>query len=215
MAAEPETVMLDEASLLIAARLRPDLDLIEWLAALDLIAGECPTPTADGVARHLFETEQFAGNRADYADWRNSCLDQVIARRVGIPITLSIVMIEVARRVGVRLVGVGMPAHFLVGSATDDDVFYDAFDGGKRLDRAGARALFDRTTGGRFPWADGHLDPTPSRDIVVRVLNNLRGTLRNRGDLLRLGIVMGLRAEVAELAAEEADEITAATAQFN
>jgi regulator of sirC expression with transglutaminase-like and TPR domain len=215
MAGAPGDVQLDEACLLIAARLRPDLDVIEWLAALDMLAGECPTPTADGVARHLFDAEHFGGNRRDYYDWRNSCLDRVIATRQGIPITLSIVMIEVARRLGVRLVGIGMPAHFLVGVADDDDVYFDPFDGGRRLDRAGARRLFEQVTGGRLPWDEAHLDPTPNREIVIRTLNNLKGAVRNRGDVLRFGIVMKLRGEVAELAALESTEIDAALSVFN
>ncbi len=214
MAGDPAEVALDEASLLIAQRLQPGVDLIEWLAALDLLAGECPTPTADGVARHLFDTEHFAGNRRNYYDWRNSSLDRVIATRVGIPITLSIVMIEVARRVGVRLVGVGMPSHFLVG-ATDGDTFFDPFDGGRRVDRAGARAVFAQATAGRMAWDDAHLDPTPNRDVIIRVLNNLKGVLAASGDRIRLGVVMGLRAEVDELADLEAAEIAAATATFN
>lgn len=219
MTAADGAVDLDEATLEIAARLQPGLDRIEWLAALDVLAADCPTPTADGIARYLFHDEHFVGNRRDYADWRNSCLDRVIASRTGIPITLSIVMIEVGRRLGVPLAGVGMPAHFIVGaSAAGDgelDTFYDPFGGGTRLDRDGARALFDEVTAGRVPWEDAYLAPTPPRDIVIRVLNNLRATLRSRGDVLRLGIVMGLRGEVAELAAAEATEIDAAIGVFN
>ena len=75
-------VILDEAALLIAAALRPGLDDIEWLAALDRLAGDCPTPTADGVARYLFSTLAFTGNESSYYDWRNSCLDRVIATSV-------------------------------------------------------------------------------------------------------------------------------------
>lgn len=154
--------------------------MIEWLAALDLLAGDCPTPTADGIAGHLFDTEHFTGNRGAYYEWRNSCLDQVIASRRGIPITLSILMIEVGRRLGVRLVGVGMPAHFLVGVADEDDVFYDPFDHGRRLDRDGARRRFDEVTGGQVTWDDRYLRPTPDRDIVVRMLNNLKGVCSAR-----------------------------------
>ena len=80
--------------------------------------------------------DDFTGNRGAYYDWRNSCLDRVIATRTGIPISLSVLMIEVARRVGCRLRGVGMPAHFLVTVADESDVFFDPFDGGRRLDRA-------------------------------------------------------------------------------
>ena len=208
-------VVLDDASLLISAALQPGLDEIEWLAALDLLAGDCPTPTADGVARFLFDTVGFAGNESSYYDWRNSCLDRVIATRVGIPITLSVLMIEVARRVGVPLVGVGMPAHFLVGVADDPDAFYDPFRGPDRLDRAGAVELFHRATGGGATWSDDFLAPTPHRDIVIRMLNNLRAVFARNADVVRLGIVMSLRAQVPELAALEHAEIIAATAPFN
>jgi regulator of sirC expression with transglutaminase-like and TPR domain len=208
-------VILDEAALLVAAALRPELDEIEWLAALDRLAGDCPTPTAKGVARYLFDTLGFTGNESSYYDWQNSCLDRVIATRVGIPITLSVLMIEVARRVGVPLVGVGMPAHFVVGVADDADAFYDPFHGPDRLDRSAAVALFHRVTGGGATWNDDFLAATSHRDIVIRMLNNLRAVFVRRSDVVRLGIVMTLRAQVPELAAAEHSEIIAATAPFN
>jgi regulator of sirC expression with transglutaminase-like and TPR domain len=206
---------LDEAALLISAELQPGLDLIEWLAELDALAGDCPTPTADGVARFLFDEQGFVGNRTAYYDWRNSCLDRVVQTRTGIPISLSILMIEVARRVGVPLVGVGMPTHFLVRVADDPDAFYDPFHGGRALDRAGARALFEELTRGQVHWDESYLDPTSGRDIVIRILNNLKGVFAGRSDLVRLGMVMGLRAVVPELAEAEADEIATASAVFN
>lgn len=215
MAGDPATLPLDETALLISSTLQPGLDVIEWLAALDLLAGDCPTPTPDGVARHLFDTEHFAGNRRAYYDWRNSCLDRVISTRTGIPITLALVMIEVARRVGVSLVGVGMPAHFLVRVADDTDVFYDPFDQGRRLDRAGARALFEDVTRGQVPWKDSYLEPTLNRDVIIRILNNLKSVFAGRSDLVRLGLVMGLRDEVDELSELEDVEIAVATAIFN
>jgi regulator of sirC expression with transglutaminase-like and TPR domain len=208
-------VPLDEAALTISATLQPGLDLIDWLAALDELAGRCPTPTADGVARFLFDAEGFVGNRTAYYDWRNSCLDRVIGTRTGIPISLSVLMIEVARRVGVGLVGVGMPTHFLVRDAVDPDVFFDPFDHGRRLDRAGARDLFENVTRRQVPWDDRFLEPTPRRDVVIRMLNNLKGVFAGRGDHVRLALVMALRAEVPELAETEAAEIAAAAAVFN
>ena len=208
-------VILDEAALLVAAALRPELDEMEWLVALDRLAGDCPTPTADGIARYLFSTLAFAGNESSYYDWRNSCLDRVIATRVGIPITLSVLMIEVARRVGVPLVGVGMPAHFLVGVADDPDAFYDPFHGPQRLDRSTAAELFHKITGGGATWNEDFLAATSHRDIVIRMLNNLRAVFVRRSDVVRLGVVMNLRAEVPELAATEHAEIIAATAPFN
>jgi regulator of sirC expression with transglutaminase-like and TPR domain len=206
---------LDETALLVSAQLQPGLDLIEWLAELDALAGECPTPTPDGVARFLFHEEHFVGNRTAYYDWRNSCLDRVIATRTGIPISLSILMIEVARRIGVRLVGVGMPTHFLVGVADDPDAFYDPFHGGRRLDRAGARDLFVELTRGQARWSDAYLAPTPNRDVVIRILNNLKSVFAGRSDLVRFGLVMDLRSVVPELAESEAAEFTTASAVFN
>ena len=215
MSGESGSVDLDEASLVMSGVLQPGLDEIEWLAALDMIAGDCPTPTPEGVARHLFDGMGFAGNRQAYYDWRNSCLDRVIATRTGIPISLSILMIEVARRVGVRLVGVGMPAHFLVRAVDDDAVFFDPFHGGRQLDRAGARALFEEITRGQAPWQDSYLDPTPNRAIVIRMLNNLKAVFARRSDEVRFALVMQLRSQVAELATLEHDEFRSANAIFN
>ena len=215
MASDPGELMLDEASLVLSSALQPALDEMDCLVALDLLAGECPTPTADGVAKHLFDTLAFTGNRNAYYDWRNSCLDRVVATRVGIPISLSILMIEVARRVGVPLVGVGMPAHFLVRSADDPNVFFDPFHGPERLSRDGARTLFETVTNGQAPWRDEYLNPTSNRDIVIRMLNNLKGSFARQSDAVRFAIVMQLRAGVPELAESEPEEIIAATAIFN
>jgi regulator of sirC expression with transglutaminase-like and TPR domain len=215
MALGEPTVPLDEAALLISAAIQTEVDSAEWLAALDELAGGCPVATPQGVARHLFESEHFAGNRGAYYDWRNSCLDRVIATRTGIPISLSILMIEVAKRVGVELVGVGMPAHFMVRVADEDNVFFDPFDGGRRLDRAEVRVLFEHVTGGQVPWNERYLDPTPHRDIVIRMLNNLKSVFAGRSDAVRLAIVMDLRSAVPELAELEAAEIAATSAIFN
>jgi len=215
MAIGAEPVTLDQASLVMSAALQPDLDEMDSLVALDVFAGDCPTPTADGVARYLFGTLGFSGNRTAYYDWRNSCLDRVIATRVGIPISLSILMIEVGRRVGVPLVGIGMPAHFLVRAADDDHTFYDPFHGPERLSRDDARRLFEEVTNGQTPWRDSYLDPTPNREVVIRMLNNLKGSFARQSDAVRFAIVMQLRAAVPELADAELAEVTAATAIFN
>jgi regulator of sirC expression with transglutaminase-like and TPR domain len=208
-------VRLDEAALLISTAVQPGLDLAQWFAELDRLAEACSSSTADGVARYLFTEGHFTGNRGAYYDWRNSCLDRVIATRTGIPISLSMLMIEVARRVGVELHGVGMPAHFLVGRADDADVFYDPFDGGRRLDREQAHELFEQVTGGQVVWNERYLDPTSNRNIVIRMLNNLKGIFAGRSDAVRLAIVMDLRGAIPELAELEAAEIAATGAIFN
>ena len=206
---------LAAAALAISAVLQPELDPDRWVAELDALAARCDADTPEDVVRFLFDVEHFVGNRDAYYDWRNSCLDRVIATRTGIPISLSVLTIEVARRAGVGMVGVGMPAHFLVRSSDDDDVFFDPFDQGRRLDRAAARALFEELTRGQVPWRDGYLDPTPGRDVVIRMLNNLKGVFAGRADHVRLGLVMQLRSCLPELAEVEAAEIATSSAVFN
>lgn len=208
-------INLDEACLAMSSTIQRPLDEIEWLAALDLLAGECPTPTPDGVARYLFADLGFRGNTHAYYDWRNSCLDRVIDTRVGIPISLSVLMIEVARRVGVHLVGIGMPAHFLVRTVDGPARFFDPFAGGTELDATEARELFERVTRGQVAWRDSFLEPTLAQPIVVRMLNNLRSIFQGRSDELKLALVMQMRAQIPELVDEEHDEIAWATAIFN
>ncbi len=208
-------INLDEACLAMSSTIQRPLDEIEWLAALDLLAGDCPTPTPEGVARYLFGDLGFRGNSDAYYDWRNSCLDRVIDTRVGIPISLSVLMIEVARRVGVNLVGVGMPAHFLVRTVDGPARFFDPFAGGTELDASQARELFERITRGQAPWRDSFLEPTLAQPIVIRMLNNLRSIFHGRSDELKLALVMQMRAQIPELADAEGDEIAWATAIFN
>ena len=121
---------LDEAALALATVLRPAVDVDEAITALDALAGDCPSPTFEGVRRHLFGTLGFAGDPAGPDDPRNSFLDLVLARRVGLPILLATVMIEVGRRVGVPVLGVNMPMHFLVRDGERVDAFLDPVSGG-------------------------------------------------------------------------------------
>src|SRR5438093_520977 len=125
----PESAMaLDETALVVAATADPDVDVRVWLAVLDDLAARCAEHSFSGVVQHV-AGEGFAGDRSDYYDPQNSYLNHVLERRRGIPITLSIVTIEIARRVGVPLVGVGMPGHFVVRDGRDDDAFADPFNG--------------------------------------------------------------------------------------
>jgi len=132
-----DEIPLDEAALLIAAQARPELDVGAELGRLDELAGGCGEATLDGLAQHLFTDLGFHGNTEHYQDPDNSYLDQVLERRVGIPIALSVVTMEVGRRLGVALDGVGMPGHFLVRHRADPATFLDPFDHGRRLDDQG------------------------------------------------------------------------------
>ena len=170
--AASEPVPLDRAALAIASHCRADpVDEAAALAELDRLGAAVREPTPDAVVDLLFSQEGFGPNRGRFADPANSYLDLVVSRRLGIPITLAVVTIEVARRAGVVLHGVGMPGHFLVGTP-DPEVFIDAFDG-RVIDRAGAAAIFARFES-RQPFDDAFLQPTPPEAILLRMLNNLR-----------------------------------------
>ena len=170
--AASEPVPLDRAALAIASHCRADpVDEAAALAELDRLGAAVREPTPDAVVDLLFGQEGFGPNRGRFADPANSYLDLVVSRRLGIPITLSVVTIEVARRAGVVLHGVGMPGHFLVGTP-DPEVFIDAFDGCV-IDRAGAATIFARFES-RQAFDDSFLQPTPSGAILLRMLNNLR-----------------------------------------
>jgi regulator of sirC expression with transglutaminase-like and TPR domain len=170
--ARPESeIALDEAALLIAAHAHPDLDVEARLAQLDTIAEHAAGLPAGDLATQLFVAEGFRGNETDYGDPRNSFLDDVLDRRLGIPITLSVLMLEVGRRCGLQLHGVGMPGHFLVGGGPGE--WFDPFHEGARLDLAGCAALFTESHGdARF--RPQFLMPVGPRAILQRMLGNLQ-----------------------------------------
>jgi regulator of sirC expression with transglutaminase-like and TPR domain len=203
---------LDVMALSLSKVFQPDLDLIGALAALDELAAGCPTPTRDGVMNHLFGSGMFTGDRADYHHWRNSLLDQVVDARRGMPITLTVVGIEVARRVGVPLTGVGMPGHFLVGDAEDPTWFADPFHGRTGLTGVDCREMLVQM--GMSRWSERFLDPVPNRLIIARILNNLKSSSERRGDRLRLALVMQARQVLPEFSAE-GDDARQALAIFN
>jgi regulator of sirC expression with transglutaminase-like and TPR domain len=169
-------IPLDELMLAIAAHDHA-VDEHAALARLDALAEDLAGGDTDALARHLFVTEGFRGNTVDYGDPDNSYLDVALERRVGIPITLSVVMIEVGRRCGASLTGVGMPGHFLVGAAPG--VFYDPFDGGRRLDAQAARGVFTALRGD-VEFRGEYLAPVGSRAIAARVLANLLNAFVDR-----------------------------------
>lgn len=166
--------------------------------ALEVLALErAPSPLpVEVVARHLFGSIGLRGNRLHYDDVRNSLLPEVLRRRTGIPITLSIVLIEVARRLGGYPVGVGMPGHFLVGTSTRPTSWIDAFDGGTVLDERGARQRFEAIHGARATFDPAFLQPTPAAQVLARVLANLANVQRAAGDPTALVRVLELRDEI-------------------
>jgi regulator of sirC expression with transglutaminase-like and TPR domain len=178
---DDRAVPLDEALLLLAAS-RPDTrcSLPDGIAALDALASSCPDDSLESLIRHVFVDQGFSGDRADYHDPRNSYLDQVLDRRVGMPITLAVVLVEVGRRLGIALDGVGMPGHFLVREREQPDAFIDPFHQGVRIGPDACEARFRTIHGPTAEFHPSYLLPVASRSIVQRVLNNLTVTFRSR-----------------------------------
>jgi hypothetical protein len=204
---------LDRGALAIAAGADPGLDEGPWLAELDRLADG--VGTTDGLVHRLFETEGFAGNSRDYQDPRNSLIPHVLTRRLGIPITLAVVTIEVGRRAGVALEGVGMPGHFLV-RPVGTRKHLDVFRSGAELDLAACEDLFRATSGARpaVPFGPHLLATASTRSILARMLENLRVVYRDRGTPGDLEWVLRMRlalpgtglTEVLELASALGDQ---------
>jgi regulator of sirC expression with transglutaminase-like and TPR domain len=193
VAVEEDLLRLDEAAMLIAAHGTKGLDVDAQLARLDELAERVREPTLDGLRGLLFRDMGFNGNGIDYYDPRNSYLDAVLDRRTGIPITLSIVALEVGRRVGVPLAGVSMPGHFLLRDKVDPSVFVDPYARGALLDRDGCRARFMLVQGPDAVFDDAFLEPVGKLAIIDRVLANLELVAGHLGDRSMLGWVLALR----------------------
>ena len=187
---------LDEAALAIAAEEYPGLDPGPTLEGLDALAAQVGAEVGDlrpplrvlQAMRTVLRAEGFQGNEKDYYDPRNSFLNEVLSRRLGIPITLSLLTIEVARRLGLQLRGVAFPGHFLVRCPVQTglagDVFVDAFNGWELLGNEECTARFKAVLHGR-PFDPALLDPVDSRHILTRLLHNLKRIYVERGDDVR------------------------------
>lgn len=189
---EPQ-LRLDEAGLLIAAHAYPGLDVDAELARLDALAEGCRNPTLDALVRYLFVEEGFRGNHEDYYDPRNSYLNDVATRRVGIPISLCVLTLELGRRIGVPMAGVGMPGHFILRDRVDPEVFVDPFSRGALLDRVGCERAFLAVNGADAVFEPEFLEPVGGWTIVARMLANLKAVFARSGDAAALAWALELR----------------------
>ena len=186
MVARPEgAIDLAHAALLVAAEERPGTDvdgyrarLLELgLAARARVAASAGDPVG-ALNRFVFEESNFRGNQEDYYDARNSLLSCVIDERRGIPITLSVVYMELGRRAGLEVEGVGMPGHFVVrvrASVEGGEVtaLVDPFHR-RRIDTDDCQHLLDSLYGGQVALAEEHLRAAAPREILARILRNLK-----------------------------------------
>lgn len=189
-----EEVPLDEAVLLIAAHAHLDLDISKQRARLDELAAGCVNRTVDGVLTHLFDHHGFMGDRDDYRNPENLFLDSVLDRGMGIPVSLTVVLMEVGRRVGVPFDAVGMPFHVLARHPGPPPVLVDPYGGGGRVDVAGAAELFHAAAGPDAPFDPAVTQQTmTNREIVFRFLSNLKQSYTASQDRESLLWVLRLR----------------------
>jgi regulator of sirC expression with transglutaminase-like and TPR domain len=177
-------IPLAETALIIACEEYPQLELSPYLEMLDRIAetvqrkrssSESPIDTVGKINTVLFDTYGFRGNTNDYYDPRNSFFNDVLDRRVGIPITLSTVYIEIARRLNFPISGVGMPGHFLVKySDRREEFFIDPYNHGSILVHEDCRKRLHELYGDSLEFNDRLLARSTNRQIVWRMLNNLK-----------------------------------------
>lgn len=202
LAADPPR--LDLAALAIATLASPELDAAEHLRTLDALAvrvqveverhaGRGETLGQLQALRHvLADIEGFRGNEEDYHQPENSFIDRVLERKVGLPITLSVVYLEVARRAGIRLYGVPFPGHFLVAcDAGDHKLVVDPFHSGNILTEHGCAELLKRVAP-QLKFDPSMLAPAPVELIAYRMLSNLRRVYLEREELAQALTVVDL-----------------------
>jgi len=194
---------LDEAVVVLAAHANEGLDVEAQLRRLDDLAARVDGTGTDGVCDLLFGTLALRGDRQTYDDPRNSYIDQVLDRRLGIPISLSVLLIEIGRRCGLEIEGVGMPGHFLARERRAPDVLIDSFDGGRRLDAAGCEEIFRVIAGSEADFSPEMLRGTGSRAILARMLTNLDRSYDRRIDRRALAWVTRLRMDLPGLTMQD------------
>jgi regulator of sirC expression with transglutaminase-like and TPR domain len=182
---EDERIPLARAALTIARTEYPGLGFDPYLRRLEELARRVkarlprvadPGETIAALNHVLFVEEGFRGNRENYYDPRNSFLNQVLDRKLGIPITLALVYMEVARRAGFPLFGVGMPGHFLLKHYDVDgrETLIDAFDNGAVLTARECQHRLDQIYSGQLPLQPEFLLSVSRRQMLTRILNNLK-----------------------------------------
>ena len=178
----------------------PGLDVSRYLARVDAFADTARSLARSGALpgddlperqlvaldRTFFSELGFRGNQDDYYDPKNSFMNEVIERRTGIPISLSVLYIEVGQRLGLDLAGLSFPGHFLVRYQSGDELlFIDPFHQGARLDIDALEDRLRRVVGPGAELAEEHLEPASKHHMLTRMLTNLAAIYRRAGDVYR------------------------------
>jgi regulator of sirC expression with transglutaminase-like and TPR domain len=195
LAKEPEAPLdMAAIALQLAKEEYPEIEVALYLKQLDLWAEALGPGLEDCTLEEqyerlvtlLFEEVGFTGNTEDYYDSRNSYLNQVIDRRSGLPITLTLVAMAVGSRAGLKVVGIGLPGHFIAQLHDGfGSILFDPFHGGKRLRVADCTELVEKATGQPVLLTPMHFDPVSPHGLLVRLLNNLRGVYLGQRDFSR------------------------------
>lgn len=189
LAGRNPAIHLDYAALLLSTIEYPDLRIDAWIHQLDEHAAEIGRRTAsatgqefvDQANRYLFEELEFHGNTDDYYNPGNSCLNRVLTARTGIPISLSVVYIELARRLNRPVLGIGLPGHFVVRYDDGEYITYiDSFHRGRLLGVIECIDLARAATKTELALDGSVLAPVGTRQIIARMINNLRGIYFSR-----------------------------------
>jgi len=188
-----EQINLERAALYIAQEEYLDLDVDEYLNALDMMADDVreqlpiesyPLKILKTINHYLYGNLGFAGNTENYYDPRNSFLNDVIDRRTGIPITLSLVYLAIAQRLDFPMVGIGMPGHFLIRPIQEDmDIFVDAFSQGEILFPQDCQDRLNQMSGQSVEMQPQFLAAVTPRQFLARMLTNLKATYLDRGEM--------------------------------
>ncbi len=194
-ALDEETLSLDRASLVMALEEYPELDISEYLRQIDMLAARAevligidrtPVNVIEGINETLFVQEGLRGNTEDYFDPRNSYLNEVLDRKLGIPISLSVLYMEVAKRIGFAVRGVGFPGHFLIKHvAGEKEIIVDPFNMGRILTWNDCQELLDKMYKDAGAINASLLQPMEKRAILMRMLFNLKGIYTQKEQYLK------------------------------
>lgn len=210
IAGEDATLDIARAALLIATIEYPSLNAEYYIAKLDILARRvhailglsplsstplpediAPLTVIDALNKVLFEDDGFRGNESDYYNPDNSFLNKVLEEHVGIPISLSLLYMEVGKRVGLQLEGIGLPFHFVVRCVLPTEILYiDPFERGLLLSEQDCRERIRRMSHGKMTHLPHHLfEPVKPKQLLVRILGNLKNIYLHKEDYTKALLV--------------------------